>query len=123
MFSVTRDKKLRWSASDFDRRKESDCPQALNFNPGQRPRRQDWKGDLVENGMFYFARRSLVESGVLQGGKCTFVEVPSKFSLEIDSGLDLALAEQTAAYENLSPFSSMTTIQTPSKDMIKPEET
>ena len=38
-----------------------DPPRALNFNPGRRPRRQDWKGDLVENGMFYFARRSLVE--------------------------------------------------------------
>ena len=40
----------------------------LNFDPANRPRRQDWSGDLVENGMFYFARRELVlEHGILQG--------------------------------------------------------
>ena len=40
----------------------------LNFDPARRPRRQDWPGDLVENGMFYFARRELVlDHGVLQG--------------------------------------------------------
>ena len=118
VFSVTRDKKLRWSASDFDRRKEGQpngesdnghslLPQAMNFDPGQRPRRQDWKGDLVENGMFYFARRGLVEAGILQGGRCTFVEVPPKLSLEIDSGLDLAVAEQTMVYENLVPYTKI----------------
>ena len=47
-----------------------------------------------------------MKAGVLQGGKCTFVEVPSNLSLEIDTGLDLALAEQIAAYESLEPYSS-----------------
>ena len=43
----------------------------LNFDPANRPRRQDWPGDLVENGMFYFARRELVlDHGVLQGCVC-----------------------------------------------------
>jgi CMP-N-acetylneuraminic acid synthetase len=57
---------------------------------------QDWSGDLVENGMFYFARRKLVlESGLLQGGeRCAYVEVPQELSLEIDSPLDLAFARQ-----------------------------
>ena len=47
-----------------------------------------------------------MKAGVLQGGKCTFVEVPPNLSLEIDTGLDLALAEQIAAYDSLEPYSS-----------------
>lgn len=42
----------------------------LNFNPEKRPRRQDWNGELVENGMFYFVKRELVISkGILQNNK------------------------------------------------------
>ena len=78
---------------------------ALNFDPVHRPRRQDWKGDLVENGMLYFAKRHLIENDrVLQGGKCTYIEVPSTLSIEIDSCLDLAHAEQTVVHEGLLPF-------------------
>lgn len=78
---------------------------ALNFDPVHRPRRQDWKGDLVENGMLYFAKRHLIENErVLQGGKCTYIEVPSTLSIEIDSSLDLAHAEQTVVHEGLLPF-------------------
>ena len=82
-------------------------PRALNFDPLNRPRRQDWKGDLVENGMMYFAKRHLIEhSKALQGGKCTYVEVPPSLSIEIDSSLDLAHAEQTVLHEGLLPFLS-----------------
>lgn len=34
----------------------------INFKPEERPRRQDWKGELVENGMFYFAKTELILS-------------------------------------------------------------
>ena len=83
-------------------------PHALNFDPLNRPRRQDWKGDLVENGMMYFAKRQLIETHrILQGGeKFTYVEVPQNLSIEIDSYLDLAHAEQTAIHEGLLPFLS-----------------
>lgn len=78
---------------------------ALNFDPVHRPRRQDWKGDLVENGMLYFAKRDLIENEqVLQGGKCSYIEVPTTLSIEIDSSLDLAHAEQTVVHEGLLPF-------------------
>ena len=78
---------------------------ALNFDPENRPRRQDWKGDLVENGMLYFAKRHLVQKKKrLQGGKCAYVEVPQNLSIEIDSSLDLAHAEQTVVHEGLIPF-------------------
>lgn len=38
----------------------------INFNPYFRPRRQDWKGELIEDGMFYFIVRKLVTLGLLQ---------------------------------------------------------
>jgi N-acylneuraminate cytidylyltransferase len=41
----------------------------LNFDPKRRPRRQDWDGELLENGMFYFATKSLIDYGLLQGGR------------------------------------------------------
>lgn len=34
---------------------------AVNFDVKKRPRRQDWQGELIETGMFYFARRELIE--------------------------------------------------------------
>ncbi len=78
----------------------------LNFRPRDRPRRQDWRGDLVENGMFYFARRSLVlDDGLLQGGKhVAYVETPVSLSLEIDTSLDLALAETIVQHEAVQPY-------------------
>lgn len=53
---------MRWQQE-----RQSNQLKALNFNPKQRPRRQDWSGELAETGMFYFARRRLIETeGVLQ---------------------------------------------------------
>lgn len=48
---------------------------AINFDPKHRPRRQDWPGEYIETGMFYFMRRHLIErDGLLQnqGFVCTF---------------------------------------------------
>lgn len=44
--------------------------EGVNFAESERPRRQDWSGDLVENGMFYFATADLVRERRLQGGRC-----------------------------------------------------
>ena len=108
VFSVCRQKKLRWSevtSEGAPHCKRKTRP--LNFDPGKRPRRQDpGGGDLIENGMFYFAKRDLIETlGLLQGGKkCTYVEVDAKLSIEIDSSLDLALAQQTVIHEGIQPY-------------------
>nr|CAD7395919.1 unnamed protein product [Timema cristinae] len=64
----------------------------LNFDPSHRPRRQDWPGELVENGMFYFTTCRLAQQGLLQGERCGIVEIPKNCSIEIDTPLDLELA-------------------------------
>ncbi|KAG0729288.1 N-acylneuraminate cytidylyltransferase A [Chionoecetes opilio] len=85
VFSVTRKHLLRWSEGEFT--------VAQNFSPKQRPRRQDWRGELCENGMFYFARVALIQKGLLQGDRCGYVEVPQEDSLEIDTPFDAIVAQ------------------------------
>jgi len=43
--------------------------QPSNFDVTKRPRRQDWDGEYVENGMFYFTYKNLIVNNKLQGGK------------------------------------------------------
>lgn len=102
---------------------ETKSTSPINFDPSNRPRRQDYKvyfqdflfahrhyliyvyqGDIVENGMFYFSRRDLLESGLFQGGKCGFVEIPQEYSVEIDTPFDLAFAEQVLSQEYIQLF-------------------
>ncbi|XP_053658386.1 N-acylneuraminate cytidylyltransferase A [Anopheles marshallii] len=88
VFSVVRSYKLRW-LEDVD----SGRLQAINFNPMARPRRQDWLGELVETGMFYFSDRQLImEMGSFQNEMCTVVEVDELDALEIDNLKHLTLA-------------------------------
>lgn len=86
VFSVTRSHKLRWA--DTDGRLL-----ALNFNPAKRPKRQDWPGELVENGMFYMASKELLNEGKFQDEDCGVVEVDKRDSIDIDNVTDLKMAE------------------------------
>nr|CAD7459955.1 unnamed protein product [Timema tahoe] len=85
VFSVTREFKLRW-------KELAGGVEPLNFDPSHRPRRQDWPGELVENGMFYFTTCRLAQQGLLQGERCGVVEIPKNCSIEIDTPFDLELA-------------------------------
>ncbi|XP_031636239.1 N-acylneuraminate cytidylyltransferase A isoform X2 [Contarinia nasturtii] len=68
VFSVQRNWKLRWKQIENSNRLT-----AINFDPKNRPRRQDSSGELVETGMFYFMRRNLVENeGLLQNDRFEF---------------------------------------------------
>ncbi|XP_055616223.1 N-acylneuraminate cytidylyltransferase A [Toxorhynchites rutilus septentrionalis] len=88
VFSVMRSFKLRWKEAPGGR------IAPLNFNVSRRPRRQDWSGEWVETGMFYFARRALLlGEGVFQNENCAMVEVDVRDALEIDSWYDLELAK------------------------------
>ncbi|XP_042206806.1 N-acylneuraminate cytidylyltransferase-like isoform X2 [Homarus americanus] len=90
VFSVTRRHLLRWS--------EGEPTYPLNFNARQRPRRQDWDGDLYENGMFYICKARLIHEGLLQGGRCGYIEIPHCDSLEVDSPLDVIIAQSWLTY-------------------------
>ncbi|KAG4072095.1 hypothetical protein HA402_015594 [Bradysia odoriphaga] len=85
VFTVTRSFKLRWN---YDAGKLV----PLNFDLLRRPRRQDWKGELVETGMIYVAKKSLLQNGAFQNERCGFIEVRPADSLEIDTPSDLQLA-------------------------------
>ncbi|XP_030609504.1 N-acylneuraminate cytidylyltransferase A-like [Archocentrus centrarchus] len=92
VFAVVRRHQFRWKEVN-----EGSCEQtvALNLDPAKRPRRQDWAGELYENGSFYFAKRDLiVNEGLLQGGKISYFEMEAKYSVDIDVDIDWPVAEQ-----------------------------
>uniref|UniRef100_A0A673K6R8 N-acylneuraminate cytidylyltransferase n=1 Tax=Sinocyclocheilus rhinocerous TaxID=307959 RepID=A0A673K6R8_9TELE len=74
VFSVVRRHHFRWQEVE---KGDGQCTKALNLNPVCRPRRQDWAGELCENGSFYFTTKELLEKGV-----------------DIDVDIDWPVAEQ-----------------------------
>lgn len=69
---------------------------ALNYNPEQRPRRQDFSGSLMENGAFYLtSRRLLVETNCRLGGRIGLYEMAPQTAIEIDEPEDWVLVERT----------------------------
>ncbi|VVC40771.1 Nucleotide-diphospho-sugar transferases,Acylneuraminate cytidylyltransferase [Cinara cedri] len=91
VFSVTRSHKLRWKLDSEGQL------QPANFDVIKRPRRQDWNGEYVENGMFYFVHKNLIVNNKLQGGKLGVVVIPMNRSLEIDTYFDLQAARLLAS--------------------------
>ncbi|KAH8373313.1 hypothetical protein KR009_000398, partial [Drosophila setifemur] len=85
VFAAKRSHYLRWKMIDG-----SLVP--ADFKLSARPRRQDWEGDIVETGMFYFSKRQLIESGILQNNRCSIVEIDAEDGLEVDTTHDLTLA-------------------------------
>ncbi|KAK8396345.1 hypothetical protein O3P69_005409 [Scylla paramamosain] len=69
-----------------------------NFSPRHRPRRQDWRGELYENGMFYITRVEVLQKGLLQGNRCGYIEVPQEDSLDIDTPFDGIVAQTWINY-------------------------
>lgn len=91
VFSVVRRHNFRWQEV---KNEGCQCPEPLNLNPACRPRRQDWAGELCENGSFYFATKELIEQGLLQGGKMKYFEMMPEYSVDIDVDIDWPVAEQ-----------------------------
>ncbi|KAJ8374073.1 hypothetical protein SKAU_G00046530 [Synaphobranchus kaupii] len=91
VFAVVRRHHFRWLEV---KKGASACTEPLNLDPAKRPRRQDWAGELIENGSFYFATRPLVEKGLLQGGKMIYYEMLPEYSVDIDVDIDWPVAEQ-----------------------------
>lgn len=84
LLSVTKNHHFFWDTTG--------CP--INYQPSRRPRRQDWEGNLVENGAIYIfnANRFLATSTRLSP-PCLLYEMRSVSALEIDTEQDLTVAE------------------------------
>lgn len=91
VFSVVRRHHFRWQEI---KKGEATSTTPLNLDPSRRPRRQDWDGELCENGSFYFATKDLVTQGLLQGGKIAYFEMLPEYSVDIDVDIDWPVAEQ-----------------------------
>ncbi|KAG7495890.1 N-acylneuraminate cytidylyltransferase [Solea senegalensis] len=92
VFSVVRRHHFRWQEVKEGNNKVT---KPLNLDPANRPRRQDWDGELCENGSFYFTTRDLVlNKNILQGGVTGYYEMKPEFSVDIDVDIDWPVAEQ-----------------------------
>ena len=66
-----------------------------NYNPLQRPRRQDFEGLLIENGAVYACKKDvLIKHENRIGGNIGLVEMPENTLYEIDTETDWTVVEQ-----------------------------
>lgn len=92
VFAVVRRHQFRWQEV---KKGSGELTKALNLDPFHRPRRQDWDGELCENGSFYFTSTELIANqGLLQGGKVGYYEMLPEYSVDIDVDIDWPVAEQ-----------------------------
>jgi N-acylneuraminate cytidylyltransferase len=88
LLSVVRQKRFTWKA-------ERGWGQPVNYQPAQRPRRQDWDGYWVENGAFYITRRRrLLDSRCRLSGKISCYVMPEDTYGELDEPGDWEILEQ-----------------------------
>lgn len=67
----------------------------LNYDPLTRPRRQDFRGSVMENGAFYFTSREiLATTGCRLGGKIGVYEMKEDTAVEIDEPSDWFTVER-----------------------------
>lgn len=92
VFAVVRRHHFRWQEV---KKGSGELTRPLNLDPYNRPRRQDWDGELCENGSFYFSTRNIIQNqGLLQGGKVAYYEMLPEYSVDIDVDIDWPVAEQ-----------------------------
>uniref|UniRef100_A0A4W5KQE3 N-acylneuraminate cytidylyltransferase n=1 Tax=Hucho hucho TaxID=62062 RepID=A0A4W5KQE3_9TELE len=87
--TVARQHHFRWQEV---KKGGSVATKPLNVDPSNRPRRQDWDGELCENRSFYIYTRATIEEG-LQGGKWAYYEMRPEYSVDIDVDIDWPVAE------------------------------
>jgi len=80
---------------------------ALNYDPQLRPRRQDFSGSLVENGAFYFTKRSILEqSSCRLGGRIGIYEMAPETMAEIDEPEDWQVVERALRQRERQPLAA-----------------
>lgn len=74
------------------------CASAKNYDPLKRPRRQDWEGELIENGAFYFTTKEIMERESCRlGGRIALHEMEEHTFTELDSPVDWQIVSKMAA--------------------------
>merc|ERR1719203_567291 len=80
---------------------------AKNYVPEKRPRRQDWNGELIENGAFYFTAKALFDKTQCRlGGKKVLYEMPEHTLCELDSMIDWEIVKGLCEEYGYKPSSS-----------------
>ena len=75
MLSAVRTKRFFWN----------DDGTPINYDPLRRPRRQEFKGTLMENGAFYITSREILNRDRCRlGGRIGIYEMPEDTAVEID---------------------------------------
>uniref|UniRef100_A0A3P9PPB5 N-acylneuraminate cytidylyltransferase n=1 Tax=Poecilia reticulata TaxID=8081 RepID=A0A3P9PPB5_POERE len=85
VFSVVRRHEFHWKEV---KKGSGEMTKPINLVPALRPRRQDWDGELHENGSFYITLLGP------HGGKVAYFEMEPEHSVDIDVDIDWPLAEQ-----------------------------
>lgn len=94
IFSGVREKQFHWIETD-----EGIKP--INYNPLDRPRRQDFQGIIAENGACYMSSvKSIVDSKCRMSGKIDFYEFPPETAYEIDEPEDFVIIESIMKNRN-----------------------
>lgn len=87
VLSVVRQKRFIWA-------EKSEVAKAINYDPISRPRRQEFKGFLVENGAFYItSKKDLLSTECRISGNIAAVEMPEETYFEIDEPSDWTIVE------------------------------
>lgn len=85
ILSCTRTKRFFWD----------DSGNPINYNPNERPRRQDFSGTLMENGAFYISSVGrILKSKNRISGNIGIVEMPEYTAVELDEEEDWLIAER-----------------------------
>lgn len=91
VLSVVRQKRFNWEEQDGEN-PETHLP--VNYDPAHRPRRQEFKGYLVENGAFYITSvRAFGQSRCRLSGRIGVCEMAEETYYEIDEPSDWVIIE------------------------------
>ena len=89
MLSVTREHRFIW------KRDPQGGVRPSNYRPSNRPRRQDWEGELFENGAFYItSKKSLEASRCRLSGVIEAFPMCPESAVELDEPADWGLVEK-----------------------------
>lgn len=88
LLSVTHEHRFRWRAT------ANGAVLPENYDPLRRPRRQDWEGELLENGAFYITSRIALEASRCRiSGRIGHYVMSGRTALELDAPEDWDVVE------------------------------